>query len=317
MIRLSRLTTALWALASVACAQGNLDIVDLKATAPSPYAPANAEILGRVAQARGSSTPVKVLVDFGDQQSAEASVGSDGHFSVPHVYQSAGTFNVVVKAMPDNAGPLPAPPAMGPQATTEGTATVSLAVGQPVGGLTVTCLACTEGGACTTQACGSQSGVIMTFRADATGGIGSLHYRWNFGDGETADGQVVTHEFPDEGQYVVTVTATDSISSAISTTVQVELDGLLPVDVYIESNTTTGSAPFTANVTLGVSGEGPLRLFVNWGDSSTSSFENLSSGDQLDEEHTFTVPGQYTVTANAVDRLNRTQSTTLVFNVNN
>lgn len=42
------------------------------------------------------------------------------------------------------------------------------------------------------------------------GGIGdtlidSLHYQWNFGDGQTAVGEKVTHNFPYPGTYVVTV----------------------------------------------------------------------------------------------------------------
>jgi PKD repeat protein len=55
-------------------------------------------------------------------------------------------------------------------------------------------------------------GESVTFDASAStpnGGI-ILKYEWNFGDGETATGKVVSHTYADPGTYTVTLNVTDS-----------------------------------------------------------------------------------------------------------
>ncbi|MCU4140519.1 MAG: hypothetical protein MW690_000994 [Methanophagales archaeon] len=51
----------------------------------------------------------------------------------------------------------------------------------------------------------------ITFDASAsTDPDGSIvSYEWDFGDGETASGKVVTHAYSDAGSYTVTLTVTD------------------------------------------------------------------------------------------------------------
>lgn len=55
-------------------------------------------------------------------------------------------------------------------------------------------------------------------------------FRWDFGDGRTANGRITTHKYGAPGRYVVTLTVTDrdNSSNQATKTVQVE-DGLAPI----------------------------------------------------------------------------------------
>jgi len=55
-------------------------------------------------------------------------------------------------------------------------------------------------------------GETTTFTATVTGGT-SIVYTWDFGDGATATGQVVTHVYATAGNFLATVTATNSLGS--------------------------------------------------------------------------------------------------------
>jgi hypothetical protein len=60
-------------------------------------------------------------------------------------------------------------------------------------------------------------GSATTLSATITGGS-NVTYAWNFGDGATGTGQVVTHIYPATGIYTAVVTATNPISTATATT---------------------------------------------------------------------------------------------------
>jgi len=46
-------------------------------------------------------------------------------------------------------------------------------------------------------------------------------YSWDFGDGFTSDGAVVTYTYPNAGTYTVTLTVTDSAGQTGSTTLSI------------------------------------------------------------------------------------------------
>jgi PKD repeat protein len=59
---------------------------------------------------------------------------------------------------------------------------------------------------------------------DSSGGAGNLSYDWQFGDGTSASGENVTHEYTDTGTYTVELTVTDPETGATATdTVEVEI----------------------------------------------------------------------------------------------
>ena len=57
----------------------------------------------------------------------------------------------------------------------------------------------------------SKAGLARSFESKAKDPDGHIvSYRWMFGDGTTAGGSTVTHDFPHRGSYRVTVRVTDS-----------------------------------------------------------------------------------------------------------
>src|SRR5256885_1001985 len=113
---------------------------------------------------------------FGDGISADGA-------AVSHAYQSHGQYTAIVSVTD----------------TLQGSATTSLTV--IVAKLDVEA---------TESATTVASGTAITFAASATGGAGGPYtYRWDFGDGSTGIGPIVTHSFANSGSYTPKVTVTD------------------------------------------------------------------------------------------------------------
>ncbi len=79
-------------------------------------------------------------------------------------------------------------------------------------------------------------GAVANFTSTSTDEDGELvSYEWTFGDGNGADGQAVSHEYAQDGDYVVTLTVTDDggLSHSVSQTVTVvtEPENMKPVAV--------------------------------------------------------------------------------------
>ena len=73
-------------------------------------------------------------------------------------------------------------------------------------------------------------GESTNFSASATDpGNDTLTYSWDFGDGNTAEGENVTHTFTDNGNYSVTLTVTDSDGASTSQTLEVQVNNLAPI----------------------------------------------------------------------------------------
>ena len=137
--------------------------------------------------------------DLGDGASATGE-------TTTHSYGSAGEYTVTL-TVTDNDG-----------ATATDSTTVSVSSGNtaPDASFTVSPSSPTAGESATFDAADS---------SDADGTIDS--YEWDFGDGESATGQSVTHTFGSAGDYTVTLTVTDDdgATDENSTTVTVESDG--------------------------------------------------------------------------------------------
>ena len=156
------------------------------------------------------------------------------------------------------------------------------------------------------------AGQIITFSANATGGVSPYSYIWNFGDGSTGIDQFTSHSYSSQGNYTVAVTVSDSESPAQTVTstrsVVVSAPPLLRISFsYSPSKPVAGSpVTFTSSETGGVP---PYSLSWNFGDGTTGV--SGSAG------HTYTTPGTYTVvfTVNDSGSPHNTQTTSQTITV--
>ncbi len=152
---------------------------------------------------------------------------------------------------------------------------------------------------------GQSGNFSATTNADATQPVEA---RWDFGDGNTATGNSVTHSYSQSGTYTVTFTATNEGSTDSGTcTVRVIAP---PEIVTITANKTTVSTcdddpsiTFSANVR----GDAPLTYRWDFGDGTPTS-------NQASPTHTYANVGTYTVTltlSNAGGSDSRTMTVTV------
>ncbi len=125
--------------------------------------------------------------DFGDGTSGSG-------VSASHTYTAAGTYTARLSVI-DNGG-------------ASASSTVAITVTAPVNP--------TSGGPVASIAASSTSGyapLATKFSAAGTTVSGAIisSYRWNFGDGTSAQGKTTTHTYKEAGTYVATVTVRDSL----------------------------------------------------------------------------------------------------------
>ena len=137
----------------------------------------------------------------------------------------------------------------------------------------------------------------MTFNAsgstDPDDGIAS--YNWSFGDGATGTGVTPVHMFTTPGDYVVTLTVTDSFGLTDQTTTTIPVTNLFPIASFI-ANPTEGPAPL--DVLFDASGSTDPNDFIvsydwDFGDGETAT--------GISPNHTFTNPGTFTATLSVTD----------------
>jgi gliding motility-associated-like protein len=112
---------------------------------------------------------------------------------------------------------------------------------------------------------------------------------WNFGDGNTATGNTVTHSYQNYGQYTVTVSIVDNAgcTSQIVETAYIKVVKPVP---NVVSDIQRGCAPLTVNFSDTSSTTSPITSWVwNFGDGSPTSNNPTPT-------HTYSDTGQYTVT---------------------
>ena len=157
---------------------------------------------------------------------------------------------------------------------------------------------------------------VVTFNASASTDEGAAcgtacTYRWNFGDGNTGTGMIVTKSYSASGNKTVTLTVIDAAgaSSLPSTqTVAVAAPDLpsvgtvgvspTPVKVGVSTNFDAGGATVGAGATI-------ADYTWVWGDGTSTETTSAAQA-----KHTFDALGTYTVRTTVRDSLNRTATTT-------
>jgi PKD repeat protein len=152
---------------------------------------------------------------------------------------------------------------------------------------------------------GQSGNFSATINDDATEPV---ELRWDFGDNGTGTGTTTTHSFNAPGNYAVTFSAMNRGGEAVRTCVV----NVVPVPVAASITSLTASpqqfqacAPTVVTFNAAAAGDQPVTYSWNFGDGTTGSGQSLT--------HTYTQPGNYTVTltvTNAAGTANRTINVT-------
>ena len=145
------------------------------------------------------------------------------------------------------------------------------------------------------------------FITGTSNGAGGHFFDWNFGDGNTATGLNVNHFYTQAGNYIITLTVTDTVCNSTDTaTASVIFNPNIPANISIIG--VTGCVPFDVNFCADTSAGSSYQW--DFGDGNTSVLPCANN--------TYTSPGVYSVTlivnnpaCNWID----TASTTVTVNV--
>jgi uncharacterized repeat protein (TIGR01451 family) len=138
------------------------------------------------------------------------------------------------------------------------------------------------------------------FTAYLDGGSSPV-FSWEFGDGASGIGQVVTHTYPAAGSYTATLTAANAISAASTQTVATIAEAIAGLSAAASSPTILGQpTAFTATITSGSS----VEYLWDFGDGA--------SGTGAAPSHPYSAPGVYTATVTARNPVSQAVASTLV-----
>ena len=129
-------------------------------------------------------------------------------------------------------------------------------------------------------------------------------WKWDFGDGEIGDGEVVTHIFIRPGTYEVTLVVTDTsdAESISKTDVFVSDRNHIPADLDIKGPT-QGFIGVKYTFSLFSSDEDgdKIRYMIDWGDGNVSESIFFPSDKIINTTKTWSEKGNYTIVVTASD----------------
>lgn len=248
-------------------------------TASFVYSPTNPKIDEKVYfNASGSTDEDGTIVsygwDFGDGRRASGKTTN-------HRYKVTGTFTVVLTVTDDT----------GNSASASQTITVSQ------GGFPTASFVYSP----TNPVVGETVYFNASNSSDPDGHIES--YAWDFGDGNTASGQTVTHKFPDNGSYKVLLVVTDNDGNSGSSDQTVPVgNNEKPVAQFAyspQSPRVDETVNFDASQSYDPDGS-IVSFEWNYGDGSTGSGSSVS--------HKFSQKGEYTVSLKVTDNSGNTDT---------
>jgi trimeric autotransporter adhesin len=131
-----------------------------------------------------------------------------------------------------------------------------------------------------------------------------LTYAWDLGDGTTATTPTVTHTYPADGHYVVTLTVRDSkgLASAPASTA-VTIGNVAPTANAGPDQSVVATTALTLNATFtdANAADGPWTYAITWGDGATGS-GSVNALGPITASHVYTTPGQYTARLTVTDK---------------
>jgi len=142
---------------------------------------------------------------------------------------------------------------------------------------------------------------VTTLTATLTAGS-NVSYVWNFGDGTTGNGRVVTHTYPAEGNYTASVTATNTLGSDTATTA-VNIF-IAPITGLTASNNSPTPLDSTTILTANVTAGNNVSYAWNFGDGTTGNGRVIY--------HTYPAAGNYSAIVTATNTVSSATDTTEV-----
>ena len=146
-----------------------------------------------------------------------------------------------------------------------------------------------------------QSVLFDASSSRAPGNNPIVSYSWNFGDGHSANGRTVSHEYSTAGTYIVSLTVADGYGRTATTTQSLSVNaGVNPTASFVFSPTDPlpGSTVFfNAASSRAAPGRRIVRYQWDFGNGSTASGSTAS--------RVYTTVGTYTVTLTVTDDAGR------------
>ena len=219
------------------------------------------------ASATGGSAPYTFAWKFGD--------GSTGAGANPlHVFSGTGSFGVSV-TVTDATGK-------------NNTAVAAVSVKAPTGHFALTVSSTPSSGT---------APINVTLSETPKGGTAPYTVVWLFGDGTTASGASVTHQYTATGSYEVAAFVTDSASATGVSLLDVQLKGSTsaPISTQILALPSIGSPPLLVNASVSIEGGSGNYTTVNW------SFGDGANDPGQVSNHTYNQLGNYTLSSSITD----------------
>ena len=153
----------------------------------------------------------------------------------------------------------------------------------------------------------AEAGVDITFDGSGSTDLQQdvpLSYEWDFGDGTTGSGAIVTRAYAEDGHYTVTLTVVDTTGSRSEpVSVPIVIENIEPaVDVGPDKWSRTGE---TVKVTARLKdqpGDSPWNYVIDWGDGTQETGTLQSLEDSIATSHTYATTGEYRFLISAVDK---------------
>lgn len=156
---------------------------------------------------------------------------------------------------------------------------------------------------------GPYEGFVNTsvqFTGSVYGGEPGFTWYWDLGDGTISTEQNPLHSYETAGEYLVTLTVTDSLGQIVNdeTSVVIDFPNTSP-EIPLIDGPTAGQpeTPYQFQFTSSDLNKDKIMYLIDWGDNSTSGWLGPYLSDvPLYQNHTWSDRGYYLIKAKAKDR---------------
>jgi chitodextrinase len=132
----------------------------------------------------------------------------------------------------------------------------------------------------------------------------NVTYEWDFGDGKSGSGKVVTHQYASPGAFTAEVTASNSLGQETTTTlVQVD-ETVIPISGLTATNDGPTLLGLITQLSASISGGNNVTYEWDFGDGDNANGAMVS--------HQYASPGTFTAEITAMNSLGQETATTVV-----